>query len=95
MDYLWVMVDEDGTQTLYQLVERGAISDTSRLIKELQLPVVMIDVALPMAKQLEAMPAPRSGSERARLIVVNIHTGNKGEAAGLVAHKNVENVHVI
>lgn len=91
MDHLWVLVDQDGGQTLFQLVEVGTASDASRLVKELHLPVVMIDVALPSAKQLDAMPAPRSdhGRERARLIVVNVRTGNDGDAAGLAPHKNV------
>jgi hypothetical protein len=45
VDHIWIMVDQDGAQTLFQLVEVGAASDASRLVKELHLPVVMIDVA--------------------------------------------------
>ena len=89
MDHIWVMVDQDGAQTLFQLVDVGAASGAARLMKELHLPIVMIDVALP-AKQLAAMPAPPSGAERARLIVVNVHAGTDGDAAGLAAHKNGE-----
>lgn len=91
MDHIWTMVDQDGAQRVFQLVEAGTASEASRLVKELHLGVVMIEVALPSAIQLEAMSVPGSGSARAKLIVVNVHTGNDGDAAGLVAHhKNVE-----
>jgi len=90
MDQIWVMVDQEGAQTLFQLVEVGGAPDASRLVKELHLPVVMIDVTLPPAQQIEAKSAPGSGSARAKLVVVNVHTGNEGEVARLGPHPNVE-----
>ncbi|PYR25067.1 MAG: hypothetical protein DMF92_21280 [Acidobacteria bacterium] len=53
------MVDQNGAQTLFQLVEVGVGPDASRLVKDLHLPAVLIDVALP-AKHFGAMSAPRS-----------------------------------
>lgn len=57
MDHIWVMVDQDGAQTLFQFVDVGAASDAARLLKELHLPVVMIDVALREAARGNASPA--------------------------------------
>jgi len=90
MDHIWVMVDQNGAQTLFQLVEVGVGPDASRLVKELHLPAVLIDVALP-AKHFGAKSAPRSGreQERARLVVVKVHTGDDGDAVGLAVHTNV------
>lgn len=85
----WVMVDEDGQQTLFRLVEMGSVRDVARLTKEFQLPVVVIDVAVPRSRGLEATPSSCPESGRGRLIVLNLHTVNDDDAVGLVAYRRL------
>jgi CheY-like chemotaxis protein len=85
----WVMVDEDGQQTLFRLVEMGGARDVARLTKEFQLPVVMIDVAVPRMRGLEATSAVCPESARGRLIVLNLHTVSDDDAVGLVAYRRL------
>lgn len=58
---IWVVVDQDGQQTLFSLVEGGNARDVARVIRDLQLPVVMIDVVLPPMGRLEATPGAGQG----------------------------------
>jgi hypothetical protein len=81
---IWVMVDQDGRQTLFSLVEVGNARDVARVIRDLQLPVVMIDVVLPPMGGLEATPGPAG----ATLIVLSLRKASEGEVACLVAYKS-------
>lgn len=85
----WVMVDEEGQQTLFRLVEVGGAHEMARLTKEFRLPVVMIDVAVPRMRGLEATPDAGPGPARGRLIVLSLHTVNDEDAAGLVAYRHL------
>lgn len=89
MDHIWVMVDQDGEQTLFQLTAMGGAADAIRLVKERRLPVVMVDVALPPETRIEEVQA-LSGTTRARLVVVKLHTASEGHAPGVVAYRDFE-----
>ena len=71
---LWVMVDHDGDRTLFQLVEVGNGSDVLRQAGELHAPAVVVDMALPVLSELDAMPARRRRLGKSRLIVLNLRT---------------------
>lgn len=89
----WVMVDEDGRQTLFRLVELvevGGSDEMTRLIKEFRSPVVMIDVAVPRLRGPEATPGPSTGPARGRLVVLSLHMVNDDDDAGdLVAYRRL------
>jgi hypothetical protein len=83
---IWVMVDQNGRQTLYRLVEVEDGRDLAPLAGDLRWPVVMIDVVAPPIRQLEATPGACPGPAQGKLIVLRLHTVNDGDAVGVVAH---------
>jgi hypothetical protein len=80
---IWIMVDEESQQTLFRLVKAGGARDAERLIREVQLPVVMVEVRVPPTGLPEATPGVSPGSARAILIVLMLHRLNDGDAVGL------------
>ncbi len=77
---LWVMVDHNGEQTLFKLVEVGNRGDGLRLARELHAPTVVVDMALPAYPALDEMRGKRRRSGSSRLILVNLRTSWSAEA---------------
>jgi hypothetical protein len=85
---VWITVDENGQQTLFRLVEAGGAGDVARLISDLQLPVVMIDVVVPPTGWLEATPGTIQARARAILIVLSLQRVNASDTVGLMAYQS-------
>jgi len=86
---VWVMVDQDGHRTLYQLVEVGKRDDALRLARELHAPAVVVDMALPALPALDEMSEERRRLGNSRLILVNLRTATGNDANGTVVRRFV------
>ncbi len=81
----WVMLDDNGQRTLFQLVEMGKGADAVQLARELAARTVVVDIALPALpavdeESVRGRPAPSS-----RLILVKVRTvGSNHANAGVV-----------
>ena len=78
---IWVLIDQEGERTLFRLVEVEDARQAARVVRDRQLPVMMVDVALPSTEQLG--PTLHALSGRGRLIVLNVHTVSGTHAAGV------------
>jgi hypothetical protein len=70
----WVMVDDSGQRTLFQLVEMGKGADAVRLANELPARAIVVDITLPALPALDEKPASHAQSESSRLILLNVRT---------------------
>lgn len=85
----WLVVNQDGQTTLFQLVEVGEGGDVARLARELHAPVVVVDVRLPPLPAFDARPPVAGRSARSRLIQLNVRTATGDDATGVVARSTV------
>ena len=85
---LWVMVDHNGEQTLFKLVEVGNRGDGLRLARELHAPTVVVDMALPAHPALNEMPGKRCRSRSSRLILLNVRRVTDSDAHGVVVRRS-------
>lgn len=68
---IWVLIDLNGQETLFRLVEVGNAADAARLASERELSVGTIDVALSLPERIESMGAARRVGQ-GRLIRLHI-----------------------
>jgi len=87
--HLWVMVDNDGHRTLYELVEVGQGGDALRLARELHAPAVVVDVALTGLPALDEMSEGRRRLRKSRLILLNVRSATGNDANGTVVRRFV------
>ena len=84
---VWVMVDQDGDRTLFKLVEMGSGGEGLRLARELHVPAVVVDMALPALPALDEMPGQRRPSANSRLILLKVRTVTGGPGDGIVVRE--------
>ena len=72
----WLMVDDNGERTLFQLVEMARGADAQRMANKLPARAVVVDIALPALPALDEKPEKQPRSARSRLILLNVRTGN-------------------
>jgi hypothetical protein len=77
----WLMVDDHGRKTLYQLIEVGKEVDVARAAAG--LPAIVVDIALPPLPVMDNEPGSRSRSTRSRLILLNVRTATGDSANGM------------
>jgi len=80
----WLVVDDNGQRTLFQLVEMGKETDIMRLGGELPAPAIVVDIALPVLPAFNEEPKRRSRSTRSRLILLKVRTATGGDANSVV-----------
>jgi hypothetical protein len=86
---VWVMVDDDGHRTLYQLVEVGQRGDALRLARELHARAVVVDMALPALPALNEMSEGSRRSGNSILILLNVRAATGNDANGNVVRRFV------
>jgi hypothetical protein len=86
----WLVVEQDSRTTVYRLVEVADGGDVLRQARDLHVPAVMVDVALPPLPALDGTPGVRRRSARSarsaksRLIHLNVRTVTGDDATGAV-----------
>jgi hypothetical protein len=75
----WVMVDDDGQKTLFQLVEKGRGADALRLANEIPARAIVVDIALPALPALDQEPGGRPRAANSRLILLKVRTAVAGD----------------
>jgi hypothetical protein len=80
----WVIVDDNGQRTLFQLVEVGNGEDAVRLASELRARAVVVDIALPALPALDEKPDSRPQAVPKRLIRLNLRAVTDDDANRLV-----------
>jgi hypothetical protein len=80
----WLMVDENGRRTLFQVVEVAKGAEAVRVASELPARVIVVDIALPapfdLAAPFDGQPARRSQSGGSRLILLNVRRVSSDDA---------------
>jgi hypothetical protein len=81
---IWVLVDDDGHRTLFQLVEVGSGDDVLRLARELHAPAVVVDIELPLTALDAISGGRRQSSVKSRLVLLNVRTVTSDASNGVV-----------
>jgi hypothetical protein len=77
----WLMVDDNGQRTLFQLVEVGKGADAVQLASKLPARGIVVDIALPALTPFDGQAASRSQSAGSRLILLKVRTVSGDEAS--------------
>lgn len=89
---IWVLVDREGERTLFRLIEVGDAGEAARVMGDGQLPVVMVDVALPSPEHIG--PTLRALPGQGRLVVVKVHAASgTDETSPTVAQTPMTDTH--
>jgi hypothetical protein len=78
----WLMVDDNGQKTLFQLVEMGKGADAARLASEFPARAIVVDIALPALPALDEEPGRRPRSASSQLILLKVRTVTGDDANG-------------
>jgi len=88
-----LVVEMDGRTTLFRLVEVADGGAMLQQARDLHVPVVMVDIALPPLPALDGMPVVRRRSARSaksRLIHLNVRTVTGDDATSAVVWRTAQ-----